>query len=49
LRVGPCLPVDYLDPALYAVRMLKTIENGTDYSVQNTARQALYLPTSREA
>jgi len=36
-------------PALYAVRILKIIENSTDYSVQNTARQALYLPTSREA
>ena len=25
------------------------MENGTDYSIQNTARQALFLPTSREA
>jgi AAA family ATP:ADP antiporter len=36
-------------PALYMVRILKIMENSTDYSVQNTARQALYLPTSREA
>lgn len=36
-------------PALYAVRTLKILENSTDYSVQNTARQALFLPTSREA
>ena len=36
-------------PALYAVRVLKILENSTDYSVQNTARQALYLATSREA
>jgi AAA family ATP:ADP antiporter len=36
-------------PALYAVRILKILENSTDYSVQNTARQALYLATSREA
>jgi AAA family ATP:ADP antiporter len=36
-------------PALYAVRALKILENSTDYSIQNTARQALFLPTSREA
>ena len=36
-------------PALYAVRTLKILENSTDYSVQNTARQALYLATRREA
>ena len=27
----------------------KMLENGTDYSIQNTARHALFLPTSREA
>src|SRR5207253_9558941 len=31
------------------VRMVKVLENGTDYSIQNTARHALFLPTSREA
>jgi AAA family ATP:ADP antiporter len=31
------------------VRIAKTLENSTDYSIQNTARQALFLPTSREA
>jgi AAA family ATP:ADP antiporter len=36
-------------PALRAVRLIKILENSTDYSVQNTARQALFLPTSREA
>jgi ATP:ADP antiporter, AAA family len=36
-------------PALYVVRSLKILENSTDYSIQNTARQALFLPTSREA
>ena len=36
-------------PALYVVRVLKIFENSTDYSIQNTARQALFLPTSREA
>lgn len=36
-------------PALHVVRLLKVLENSTDYSIQNTARQALFLPTSREA
>jgi AAA family ATP:ADP antiporter len=31
------------------LRWTKTLENSTDYSIQNTARQALYLLTSREA
>ncbi|UCF36010.1 MAG: translocase [Acidobacteriota bacterium] len=31
-----------------AVRWAKTAENSTDYSVMNTARQLLWLPTSRE-
>ena len=38
-----------LYPALSIVRWLKIMENSTDYSIQNTARQALFLPTSREA
>jgi AAA family ATP:ADP antiporter len=29
-------------------RWAKTAENGTDYSIMNTARQMLWLPTSRE-
>jgi ATP:ADP antiporter, AAA family len=36
-------------PLLAVVRVTKTLENSTDYSVQNTIRQALYLPTTREA
>jgi ATP:ADP antiporter, AAA family len=36
-------------PALALVRALKILENGTDYSIQNTTRQALFLPTSRVA
>lgn len=32
-----------------AVRWIKTAENATDYSIMNTARQLLWLPTSREA
>jgi AAA family ATP:ADP antiporter len=31
-----------------AVRLIKTAENATDYSVMNTARQLLWVPTSRE-
>jgi ATP:ADP antiporter, AAA family len=31
-----------------AVRWLKTAENATDYSIMNTARQLLWLPTTRE-
>ena len=36
-------------PVLAVVQRLKILENSTDYSIQNTARQALFLPTSREA
>jgi ATP:ADP antiporter, AAA family len=36
-------------PILGTVRLVKIAENSTDYSLQNTARQALFLPTSREA
>ena len=36
-------------PVLGVVRIAKVLENSTDYSVQNTARHALFLPTSREA
>jgi AAA family ATP:ADP antiporter len=35
-------------PILAAVRWAKTAENATDYSLQNTVRQVLFLPTSRE-
>jgi AAA family ATP:ADP antiporter len=31
------------------IRAVKMTENATDYSLQNTVRQALFLPTSREA
>jgi AAA family ATP:ADP antiporter len=36
-------------PILGLVRVLKILDNSTDYSIQNTARQALFLPTTREA
>jgi AAA family ATP:ADP antiporter len=36
-------------PILPVVRVLKIAENSTNYSLQNTVRAALLLPTSREA
>ncbi|MFT4111620.1 NTP/NDP exchange transporter [Silvibacterium sp.] len=36
-------------PVLGVVRILKIGENATNYSLQNTVRHALLLPTSREA
>jgi AAA family ATP:ADP antiporter len=38
-----------LIPTFFAVQWTKIFENGTDYSIQNTTKQALFLPTSREA
>jgi AAA family ATP:ADP antiporter len=35
-------------PVLAIVRWVKTAENATDYSLQNTVRNVLFLPTSRE-
>jgi len=37
-----------LGATLSIVRWAKTAENSTDYSIMNTARQLLWLPTSRE-
>jgi AAA family ATP:ADP antiporter len=37
-----------LGATLSIVRWAKTAENATDYSVMNTAKQLLWLPTSRE-
>jgi AAA family ATP:ADP antiporter len=36
-------------PILSVVRWTKVFENSVDYSIQNTTRHALFLPTSREA
>ena len=36
-------------PILGYIKVAKILENSTDYSLQNTARHALFLPTSREA
>ncbi len=35
-------------PIMTIIRWAKTAENSTDYSLQNTVRHALFLPTSRE-
>lgn len=34
--------------AIGAVRLVKILENASDYSIQNTTRHALFLPTNRE-
>jgi AAA family ATP:ADP antiporter len=36
-------------PVFGVIRWTKVLENSTDYSVQNTTRHALFLPTSRQA
>jgi AAA family ATP:ADP antiporter len=36
-------------PVLLVLQWTKIFENATDYSIQNTTRHALFLPTSREA
>jgi AAA family ATP:ADP antiporter len=36
-------------PILSLIRTVKIAENATDYSLNNTVRHALFLPTSREA
>ena len=36
-------------PALTIALTTKVFENSTDYSIENTARHALFLPVSREA
>jgi hypothetical protein len=35
-------------PVLLIIRWVKIAENSTDYSLQNTVRQVLFLPTTRE-
>lgn len=54
LFVGPVIAlvgysVILVAPVLGLVRILKILDNSCDYSIQNTAGQALFLPTSREA
>ena len=54
LFVGPMIAlvgysVILVAPVLGLVRILKILDNSCDYSIQNTARHSLFLPTSREA
>ncbi len=37
-----------ITPILSLIRLAKTSENATDYSLNNTVRQMLFLPTTRE-
>ena len=46
LTLGTGLAVVVL-PVLAVIRVGKTLENGIDYSLNNTARQMLWLPTTR--
>ncbi len=39
----------FFSPSLVFVRNVKVLDNATDYSLNNTLKQALWLPTSREA
>lgn len=36
-------------PIFSMIRLVKIVENGVDYSLMNTTRQALFLPVSRDA
>ena len=54
LSILPCIALGSYSlfialPILSVIRVAKLLENSTDYSIQNTARHALFLPTSREA
>ena len=54
LFVLPCISLTSYSvmafaPVLALVRVMKVAENSTDYSLQNTIRQALWLPTARAA
>jgi AAA family ATP:ADP antiporter len=53
LFIGPIMSlftygVTAVQPVLNIVRVVKIGENANDYSLNNTVRQALFLPTSRE-
>lgn len=48
IALGGYLAIAFV-PILAVIRVIKIGENSVDYSIQNTARQALFLPTSREA
>jgi AAA family ATP:ADP antiporter len=47
IALGAYVTIAFL-PLLGAIRWAKTVENATDYSLNNTVRHALFLPTTRE-
>jgi len=47
-ELAPIEVIGVVDDERSAVRWMKTAENATDYSIMNTARQLLWLPTTRE-
>ncbi len=54
LFIVPCIALGgyallAMAPALAVIRVAKILENGSDYSLQNSVRHALFLRTSREA
>ncbi|MEZ4649884.1 MAG: Npt1/Npt2 family nucleotide transporter [Candidatus Eisenbacteria bacterium] len=48
IALGGYALIGFSSLGLALVRWTKTAENATDYSLQNTVRQALFLPTTRE-
>jgi AAA family ATP:ADP antiporter len=53
LFIGPVMSlITYgttaVSPVLKVVRLMKIVENSNDYSTNNTVRQALFLPMSRD-
>ena len=48
IALGGYMTLAFL-PILSFIRIAKVAENSADYSIQNTARQALFLRTSRQA
>lgn len=48
IALGGYALVGFFSAGLALVRWAKTAENATDYSLQNTVRQALFLPTTRD-
>jgi len=48
IALGGYAMIAFLPIGLGMIRWAKTAENATDYSLQNTVRQALFLPTTRE-
>ncbi|NRA42220.1 MAG: hypothetical protein HRU21_07930 [Pseudomonadales bacterium] len=38
----------FLAPVLYIVKVMKILENATDYSINNTSRQVLWLPIASQ-